>query len=186
VWGRRGGRVCCRGVRGCCRGMRPRSRCQHRVEVLRLLSRCQSRGRGVNAAVEVSRPAHVFLLLLNTAVKVLRLLSRYWGRGCCLRPRSRRRGVKAGSRLGASAQVCFRGQGRGCRGRGLEAKTQLSVIQQLFVVVCDCLPLCANVLPCAQRYWLSAAFIPHEEGSATLFSAHTTTKYNTAAANKSV
>jgi hypothetical protein len=47
--------------------MRPPSRCQHRVEVLRLLLRCRSRRRGVNAAVEVSRPAHVLVLLLKSA-----------------------------------------------------------------------------------------------------------------------
>jgi hypothetical protein len=34
-----------------------------------LLLRCQGRCRGVEAAVEVLKPAHVFVLLLKTAVE---------------------------------------------------------------------------------------------------------------------
>jgi hypothetical protein len=61
-----------------------RCRSRHRgieaaVEVSRLVLRCQRRGRGVNAAVEVSMPRSRCQrrVEVEAAVEVLRLLSRY-------------------------------------------------------------------------------------------------------------
>jgi ABC-type Fe3+ transport system permease subunit len=69
----------------------------------------------------VLKPAHVFVLLLKTAVKAK---------------------VKAAVEVEVKASV----EVEASRPRIL-----LLVIQWLFVVVCDCLPLCAIVLPCAHN-----------------------------------
>jgi hypothetical protein len=62
----------------------------------------------------------------------------------------------------------------------------LSVIQRLFVVVCDCLPLCAIVLPCACSATDISRISARRGIGCTSLRRTTTTKYNAAAANKSV
>jgi hypothetical protein len=49
--------------------MRPLSRYRGRCRIVKAAVKVKCRGRGVEAAVEVSRPAHVLVLLLKTAVE---------------------------------------------------------------------------------------------------------------------
>jgi hypothetical protein len=80
----------------------------------------------VEAAVEVLRPPS----RCEAAVEVSRLLSR----------------CEAAVEVSRPAHVFVL-----LLKTAVEAKILLSIIQGLFVVVCDCLPLCAIVLPCARK-----------------------------------
>jgi hypothetical protein len=61
----------------------------------------------------------------------------------------------------------------------------LLVIQRLFVVVCDCLPLCVIVLPYIYNATDIGRISAQRGIGCTSLCRTTTTKYNTAAANKS-